>query len=119
MAKDRYSEILSEIFESFEFAAASYSLAELAFVWSSDPSLPAAASGCLIPPLAVRVQDVLVHRPPGPVRLQKVRPQYGEVDTGRAVAANPTCGLIGHGPALAFRLSGNAVAVRTEPLGLN
>ena len=32
--------------------------------------------------------------------------------------ANPTCGLIGHGPALAFRLSGNAVAVRTEPLGL-
>ena len=32
--------------------------------------------------------------------------------------ANPTCGLIGHGPALAFRLSGNAVAVWTEPLGL-
>ena len=32
--------------------------------------------------------------------------------------ANPTCGLIGHRPALAFRLSGNAVAVRAEPLGL-
>ena len=32
MAKGRYSEILSEIFESFEFAAASYSLAELAFM---------------------------------------------------------------------------------------
>ena len=31
---------------------------------------------------------------------------------------NRTCGLIGPGPALAFRLSGNAVAVRTEPLGL-
>ena len=42
--------------------------------WSSDPSLPAAASGCLIPPLAVQVQDVLVRRPHGPVRLQKVRP---------------------------------------------
>ena len=32
--------------------------------------------------------------------------------------ANLTRGLIGPGPAVAFRLSGNAVAVRTEPLGL-
>ena len=32
MAKGRYSEILSEIFDAFEFAAASYSLAELAFM---------------------------------------------------------------------------------------
>ena len=32
--------------------------------------------------------------------------------------ANRTFGLIGHGPALAFRLSGNAVALWTEPLGL-